>query len=114
MSGSRRLHFAAVAIAATTAAVTWAAPAGAEPEDQQYFRALDRLGFVITDPPLLISQGRMICNEGLAHNVSWGEMHGQMLNWGYSHDSASVIAVAAIETYCPEYQALANQIAEGI
>jgi hypothetical protein len=41
-------------------------------------------------------------------------MHGQLLNWGYSHDSASVLAIAAIETYCPEYRGLADQIAEGI
>ena len=57
--------------------MVFAAPAGADPQDQQFFRTLDRLGFVMADPPLLISQGRMICNEGLAHGVSWGEMHGQ-------------------------------------
>jgi hypothetical protein len=114
MSSERLMRFAAAAIAAASALVVCPAPAGADPQDQQFFRALDRLGFVMTDPPLLISQGHMICNEGLAHGVSWGEMHGQMLNWGYTHDAASVLAIAAIETYCPEYQTLADQIAEGI
>lgn len=108
------MKFAAAAIAAAASLLVCAVPAGADPRDQQFFRNLDNLGFVITDPPLLISQGQMICNEGLAHGVSWGEMHGQLLQWGYSHDSASILAIAAIETYCPEYQSLADQIAKGI
>ncbi|KUI15280.1 hypothetical protein AU193_18715 [Mycobacterium sp. GA-1285] len=91
-----------------------AVPAGADNQDQQFFRTLDSLGFVVSDPPLVVSQGHMICDEGLAHGVSWGEIHSQLLQWGYSHESASVIAIAAIETYCPAYQSVADQIAEGI
>lgn len=99
---------------AAVALVVCAAPAGADSQNQQFFRALDGLGFVITDPPLLISQGHMICNEGLAHGVSWGEMHGQLLQWGYSHNSASKLAIAAINTYCPQYSAVSSQISKNL
>ena len=100
----------AIAVAASIAA---GIPAGADSyDDQRFFRALDGMGFVLMDPPLLITQGRMICNEGLAHGVSWGEMHGQLLQWGYSHDSASILAIAAINTYCPQYRAVSAQISQ--
>jgi hypothetical protein len=108
-----RKMLAAVALAGATLATVATGTAHANPQDQQFFRALERLGFVLYDPPLAITHGHMICDEGLAHGVSWGEMHGQMLQWGYTHDAASKLAIAAIETYCPQYSPLAAQIARG-
>lgn len=108
-------HVAAGLAIAVAASIAAEVPAGADSyNDQRFFRALDSMGFVLMDPPLLISQGRMICNEGLAHGVSWGEMHGQLLQWGYSHASASILAIAAIGTYCPQYSALSAQIAQNL
>ena len=56
----------------------------------------------------------MICNEGLLHGVSWGEMHSQLLQWGYTHNSASILAIAAINTYCPQYSAVSARISQNL
>jgi len=101
---------AAAAFAAVSALLVCSAPAVADTEDQQFFSRLNALGFVVTDPALLRSQGHMICNEGLRHGVSWGEMHGQLLQWGYSHSEASILGIAAINSYCPQYSSVAAQI----
>ncbi|PRC43987.1 hypothetical protein C6A85_000000102525 [Mycobacterium sp. ITM-2017-0098] len=53
------MKLAAAAIAAA-ALVVCATPAAADSQDQQFFSTLDGLGFVMTDPPLLISQGAQI------------------------------------------------------
>jgi Protein of unknown function (DUF732) len=69
-----RKMLAAATLAGVALATVATGTAHANPQDQQFFRALDRLGFVLYDPPLAITHGRMVCNEGLAHGVSWGEI----------------------------------------
>lgn len=93
-------------------ALVLAAPSGADTaeEDRQFLTALKSIGWEIYDPTVLISQGHMVCNEGLAHGVSWREMRGQLMNWGYSLYDASLLIANATFAYCPEYKEIADEI----
>jgi hypothetical protein len=86
-------------------AVTLAAPAEADTseEDHQFLTTLESIGWEIYDPTVLISQAHMVCNEGLAHGVSWREIRGQLMNWGYSLWDASLLINNAILVYCPSH-----------
>lgn len=88
-----------------------AAPSGADAEeDYEFLNALQSIGWEIYDPAVLISQGHMVCNEGLAHGVSWREMREQLMNEGYSLFDASMLIANATFAYCPEYREIADEI----
>lgn len=92
-------------------ALLLAAPSGADAEeDYDFLTTLDAVGVEITDPALVLQQARMVCNEGLAHGVSWQEMRSQLMEWGYSLHDASLLIVNATFSYCPEYKRIADEI----
>lgn len=94
----------AVAVAAIAAGfIICAAPAGADTsaQDRQFLSALESIGWTITNPDLLIEQGHMVCDEGLAHGVSWQEIHAVQMSRGYSQRDSSSLIKTAISTYCP-------------
>ncbi len=84
-------------------ALMFAAPAGAESEqDRQFISALRSAGWTINSASTLISQGHMVCNEGLAHGVSWQEMRTTLMGYGYSKLDSSTLISRAVSVYCPE------------
>lgn len=84
-------------------ALMLAAPAGADSEqDRQFISALRSAGWTINSASMLISQGHMVCNEGLAHGVSWQEMRSSLMGSGYSKLDSSTLISKAVSVYCPE------------
>lgn len=107
----RKLLLGILGLVLVLSAFLQAAPSGADAEqDYELLTTLDAVGVEITDPALVLQQARMVCNEGLAHGVSWQEMRSQLMNWGYSLHDASLLIANAISTYCPEYTDITDEI----
>jgi hypothetical protein len=106
-----QMKFTAAAIAAATALVVFAPLGSADPEqDLQLLNTLDAIGLEIADPALVLQHARMVCDEGLAHGVSWQEMRAQLMEWGYSLRDASLLIANATFSYCPEYTEVSDAI----
>lgn len=92
------------------AALVLAAPAQADnKQDQSFLSALTSAGWSIKNASGLIAHGQMVCNEGLAHGVSWQEMRSTLISWGYSQVDASTLITKAVSSYCPHRkEAIAN------
>ena len=103
----------AAAMAVLSALIVCAAPAGADPADNEFYSLLHYHGFTVTNPALAKQQAQMICDEGLAHGVTWQEMRGQLMNSGYQSNDVAILGVAAITAYCPQYSTVADNIANG-
>ena len=108
----RNLLFCILGPALALCAVILAGPSQADisEKDRQFLTSLKSIRWEIYDPTVLISQGHMVCNEGLAHGVSWREMRGQLMNWGYSLFDASLLIANANFAYCPEYDEIDDEI----
>lgn len=89
-----------------------AQPASADTteEDYQFLTTLESIGWTIYEPTVLITQGHMVCNEGLAHGVSWREMRSTLMSYGYSRDDASLLIHNAVLAYCPTYSHVSDEI----
>lgn len=97
----RTLRIGAVAF---TSALLLAVPAGADTseQDRQFLTGLKARGWTVTDANVLTTQGRMVCNEGLAHGVSSQEIRAQLISLGYSALDSSSLISSAVSAYCPE------------
>jgi hypothetical protein len=102
-----------VGLIAPLIAVVLAGPAKADTDAQerQFLRALTSAGWTITDPSGAISQGHMVCGEGLDHQVSWQEMRSTLMSWGYSRLDASTLISKAVSVFCPKYSKVITEIA---
>lgn len=85
-------------------AVVGAAPAGADlaEQDAQFLTTLRSIGWKNYDAEVLTTHGQMVCNEGLAHRVSWHEIRRILMSYGYSLVDASLLTYNAVLAYCPE------------
>jgi hypothetical protein len=101
------MKFAVAASAAVAALVVFAPPGGADTTEQDYrfLSTMKSLGFRIIDPAQFISNARMVCNEGLAHGVSWQKIQAQIIGWGTKPLDADFFIYNAIGVYCPQYSA---------
>lgn len=111
---ARSMKGVAAVLTCVSALLAGAPPAAAEPtlaQDDHFYSTLLAMNFVVTNPPVVRSQAFMICNEGLGHGVPWREMRAQLMNWGYLPQEAAILGVAAIRSYCPEYNSLADALA---
>ncbi|KUI16930.1 hypothetical protein AU193_22360 [Mycobacterium sp. GA-1285] len=103
-------------MAVSLGVLTGAQPAWADmtQEDYKFLTTLESIGWTIHDPAVLISQGHMVCNEGLAHGVSWLEMRSTLMGYGYSRDDASLLIHNAVLAYCPTYSHVSDEIYEDL
>lgn len=93
------------AFAAICVALTLCPPAQADSDqDRQFLVALTSAGWSINNASGLITEGRMVCVEGLAHGVSWQEMRSTLMGNGYSKLDSSTLIAKAVAVYCPHRQ----------
>jgi hypothetical protein len=99
-------------VALLWSAVLTAIPAKADTDaqEQQFLAALKAEGWTFYDPSLVISQGHMVCGEGLDHNVSWQEMRTSLMGYGYSRLDASTLISKAVSVFCPEHGEVIKEI----
>lgn len=92
-----------ISVIGPLSALMLAAPAGADTgQDRQFLAALRAAGLTINSASAVISQGHMVCNEGLAHGVSWQEMRSTLMSSGYSKLDSSTLISKAVSVYCPD------------
>jgi hypothetical protein len=91
-----------------SAFIVFAAPAGADTSEQDYrfLTTLESIGMRITNTALVTQHAHMVCNEGLAHGVSWQEIQAQLIDWGQKPRDADLFIYNAIDVYCPQYAAM--------
>lgn len=95
-----------VGIAAMCAALVLSAPAYADnDQDRQFLSALTSAGWSINNASGLVTEGRMVCVEGLAHGVSWQEIRSVLMGKGYSALDSSTLISKAVSVYCPQRRA---------
>jgi hypothetical protein len=101
-----------IGLIAPLVAVALAVPAQADAnaQEQQFLRALKAAGWTINDPSGAITQGHMVCGEGLAHHVPWQEMRTTLMSWGYSRSDASTLISKAVSVFCPKYSKVIAEI----
>jgi hypothetical protein len=93
----------AIGVVATSVALVLCAPAQADnDQDRQFLSTLTSAGWSINNASGLISQGHMVCNEGLAHGVSWQEIRTTLMGYGYSSLDSSTLITQAVSVYCPQ------------
>jgi hypothetical protein len=94
-----------IGVVATWVALVLCAPAHADNgQDRKFLAALTSAGWSIDNASGLTTQGRKVCVEGLAHGVSWQEMHSTLMGYGYSSLDSSTLIVEAVSAYCPHRQ----------
>ena len=90
-------HLVAIAVAVPVKADT-------DAQDQQLLAALKAAGWNLPNPSEVITLGNMVCNEGLAHGVTWQEMRSTLISsYGFSRLDASTLISKAVAVYCPKY-----------
>ena len=93
-------------VAAFAAAIALAMPVHADTseQDQQFLSALRSAGWTIGSASGLVTEGHMICNEGLAHGVSVQEIRANLLSKGYSPLDSATLIRESVSTYCAHRQ----------
>jgi hypothetical protein len=101
-------RLAAVSLAFASTLMAYPAPAIADTteRDARFLSTMQSLGFRISDPAQLISNAHMVCDEGLAHGVTWQEIQAQIIGWGTKPLDADQFIYNAIGVYCPQYAAM--------
>lgn len=104
--GATRNKIMISAATAFAAAIALAMPAHADlsERDQQFLSALRSAGWTFSNVDGLLTEARMVCNEGLAHGVSVQEIRAHLLGKGYSSIDSSTLIRQAVSTYCPHRQ----------
>ena len=95
-----------IGVIAHLVAIALAVPVNADTDaqDQQLLGALKAAGWSIPNPSEVITLGNMVCNEGLAHGVTWQEMRSTLISsYGFSRLDASTLISKAVSVYCPKY-----------
>lgn len=102
------MKFAAGALLAASAFILFAAPAVADTseQDHRFLTTMKSIGWQITNPTALTGWAHMVCNEGLAHGVSWREMQATLMSMGHKRMDVDLFIFNAIDVYCPEYAAM--------
>lgn len=99
--------FVAVALAVPVKADTNA-------QERRFLAELKAAGWTINDPSRAITQGRMVCGEGLEHHVPWQEMRTTLMGWGYSRLDASTLISKAVSVFCPKYDEVISEIEDDL
>lgn len=90
---------ASVAVVATAAAL--AAPAQADPNDDNFIDALDHAGIDIGEPANAMAVGQSICPMLAQPGGSFAAAASSVANRGMSPQMAQLFTTIAIQTYCP-------------
>jgi Protein of unknown function (DUF732) len=93
--------------AALLSAVTVAAPAQADPADDQFIQNIRTVfGREVTDPQGAIDEARDICNS-LHHKKTYDQLVMQLrqANTDWDANQAAFFVSESAETYCPELMA---------
>jgi hypothetical protein len=99
------IRLLALAAALLTAAAAFAAPAGADPVDDNFIDALNHAGVEFGEPGNAMAVGQSICPMLAQPGGNFAAVASSVAHRGMSPQMAQMFTTIAIQMYCPEEMA---------